>query len=78
MAVDVGAIYGAYSLSCCDLAKNGRIRNLVTSSRIGTPSLAEEVCGVQRVRTVRALVKSAAAETHGMECAFYPHGTFSP
>jgi FkbM family methyltransferase len=78
VAADVGANYGAYSLSCCGLAKDGRIRNLVTiePNRDTFACLKKSVefngCGpyVQ-------LVNAAAAESHGMECAFYPHGTFS-
>jgi FkbM family methyltransferase len=78
VAVDIGANYGAYSLSCCALAKDGRIRNLVTiePNRDTFACLKKSVefngCGpyVQ-------LVNAAAAESHGTECVFYPHGTFS-
>jgi FkbM family methyltransferase len=78
VAVDVGANYGAYSLSCCGLAREGRIRNLVTvEPNRDTFACLKKSVDFNGCSPYVQLVNAAATEIHGIECAFYPHGTFS-
>jgi FkbM family methyltransferase len=78
LAVDVGANYGAYSLSCCPLARDGVVRSVVAVE----PNRATFACLKKSFESSGFspyvhVVNGAAVKTHGTECLFHPHDTFS-
>ncbi|MDQ7785512.1 MAG: FkbM family methyltransferase [Desulfomonilaceae bacterium] len=78
LAVDVGANYGAYSLSCCPLVRDGVVKSLIAVE----PNRSTFACLKKSVEfngfsPYVHLVHAAASRTHDTECVFHPHETFS-
>jgi FkbM family methyltransferase len=78
LAVDVGANYGAYSLSCCPLVREGVVRDVIAVE----PNRATFACLKKSFESSGFSayvhpVHAAVVKTHGTECFFHPHDTFS-
>jgi len=78
VAVDVGANYGAYFLSCCPLVREGVVKSLVAVE----PNRSVFACLKKSVEAngfgpYVHLVNAAASRIHDSECFFHLHETFS-
>lgn len=78
VAVDVGANYGAYSLSCCPLVRDGVVRSLIAvePNRSVFDCLKKSV-EVNGFGSWIHLVNAAASSAHDTECFFHVNETFS-
>jgi FkbM family methyltransferase len=78
VVIDMGANYGAYTLSACTLAKSGSVKNVIAVE----PNSATFSCLKRSVEAVgfgqfAQLVNAAVADNHNGECDFYVDERYS-
>lgn len=78
VAVDIGANYGAYTLSCCSLARTGHVRAIVAvEPNVRTCECLSRSIEFNGLSQHVHLINAAVAQKHDTECFFFPHETFS-
>ena len=78
LAVDLGANYGAYSLSACPLVRDGSVRSIIAvEPNKETYSCLEKSAEFNGFSPCIHLINAAVTHEHNSACLFCPHDTFS-
>lgn len=78
LMVDMGANYGAYSLTACALVRDGLLQSIIAlEPNHDTFSCLSSSVAFNGFGPYIHLVNAAVAREHNSDCFFYPHDTFS-
>ena len=78
VVIDMGANYGAYTLTACSLAKDGRVKNVVAvEPNRETFSCLKRSVEAGGFATFARLVNAAVSDEHNGECDFYVDDRYS-
>jgi len=78
LAVDMGANYGAYSLTACSLGREGVVQSIIAiEPNHETFACLSNSVAFNGFGPYVHLVNAAVAREHNADCFFYPHDSFS-